>query len=186
MKVSKEVSAQHRDDLLRAAARLFREKGFDKVGIAEIAAEAGLTHGAFYTHFASKEALFAEAIERSARASGKLLSNAGDWPSYVEAYLSMRHVRDRGHGCPFAALGGDVPRESPAIREAYRAALERAITGLAEFIDDAGEAEARERAIQALASLIGGLVLARAADDPARGQEILAAVRAGMLGDTGP
>src|SRR5690349_8784416 len=116
MKVSKETSAKHRDQLLKAAGRLFRERGFDKVGIAEIAAAAGLTHGAFYTHFESKAALCAEVIAHTWSRSGRTLEAMVNWRASVEAYLSPKHVRDRASGCPFAALGGDVPRESNAIK----------------------------------------------------------------------
>ena len=88
MKVSKETSAKHRDELLNAASRLFRERGFDKVGIAEIAAAAGLTHGAFYTHFESKEALCAEVIAHASGRSRAALDSRLNWRASVEAYLS--------------------------------------------------------------------------------------------------
>src|SRR5580692_121845 len=99
MKVSKETAARHREALLAVAGRLFREKGFDKVAIAEIAAAADLTHGAFYTHFASKEALCGEVIGRLAGRGADATEAADDWRSYVEAYLSAKHVRNRGGGC---------------------------------------------------------------------------------------
>ena len=139
MKVSKETSAKHRDELLNAASRLFRERGFDKVGIAEIAAAAGLTHGAFYTHFESKEALCAEVIALAAGRSRAAQDSRPNWRASVEAYLSPKHVRDRATGCPFAALGGDVPRESETIRTAFSEALERSIEAVA------GEARPRRR-----------------------------------------
>src|SRR5262245_15477429 len=119
MKVSKETSARHRDELVRAASRLFRERGFDKVGVADITAAAGLTHGAFYTHFKSKEALCAEAITRTSRRTAEVLKSTTDWPAYVAAYLDPKHVRDRANGCPYAALSGDVPRESAPIKAAF-------------------------------------------------------------------
>jgi TetR/AcrR family transcriptional repressor of nem operon len=131
MKVSKETSAKHRDELLNAASRLFRERGFDKVGIAEIAAAAGLTHGAFYTHFESKEALCAEVIAHASGRSRAALDSRLNWRASVEAYLSPKHVRDRAAGCPFAALGGDVARESETIRTAFSEALERSIEAVA-------------------------------------------------------
>src|SRR5271170_2861059 len=104
MKVSKETAARHRDALLAAASRLFREKGFDKVGIAEIAAAADLTHGAFYTHFASKGELCAEVLADLLGRSADVVAATGDWRAYVEAYLSPKHVRHRDSGCPLAAL----------------------------------------------------------------------------------
>src|SRR6185436_8706080 len=166
MKVSKETSAKHRDELLKAASRLFRERGFDKVGIAEIAAAAGLTHGAFYTHFESKEALCAEVIARASGRSGTALESAVNWRTSIETYLSPKHVRDRANGCPFAALGGDVPRESDTIKTAFSDALERSIDALAARLGHEGEAPSREDAIQALATMVGALVLARTAATP--------------------
>ena len=181
MKVSKETSAKHRDELLKAASRLFRERGFDKVGIAEIAAAAGLTHGAFYTHFESKEALCAEAIARASGRSGAALESTASWRASIEAYLSSKHVRDRANGCPFAALGGDVPRESETIRAAFSEALERSIEAVAARLGHKGEAARREDAIQALATMVGALVLARTAATPRLRDEILGAARNKLL-----
>ena len=181
MKVSKETSAKHRDELLKAASRLFRQRGFDKVGIAEIAAAAGLTHGAFYTHFESKEALCAEAIARGSGRSGTALESMVDLRTSIEAYLSPKHVRDRANGCPFAALGGDVPRESETIRAAFSDALERSIDALAARLGHKGEAPSRADAIQALATMVGALVLARTAATPQLRDEILGAARNKLL-----
>lgn len=182
MKVSKETSAKHRDDLVRAASRLFRERGFDKVGIAEIAAAAGLTHGAFYTHFESKEALCAEAIARASRRTAEGLMSTTDWRGYVEAYLSPKHVRDRANGCLYAALSGDVPRESAPIRQAFAAALERSIDTVASKMGDRNGTPARNRAILSLATMIGAVVLARTAETAERRDEILTAVKSKLLG----
>ena len=181
MKVSKETSAKHRDELLKAASRLFRERGFDKVGIAEIAVAAGLTHGAFYTHFESKEALCAEVIGRASGRSGTALESAVNWRTSIETYLSPKHVRDRANGCPFAALGGDVPRESDTIKTAFSDALERSIDALAARLGHKGEAPSREDAMQALATMVGALVLARTAVTPQLRDEILGAARNKLL-----
>jgi TetR/AcrR family transcriptional regulator, transcriptional repressor for nem operon len=182
MKVSKETSARHREALLAAASRLFREKGFDKVGIAEIAAAADLTHGAFYTHFASKDDLCAAAINRAMSRSLAALAASGDWQAYVTGYLDPKHVRSRGAGCPLAALGGDVPRESPEIRGVFADGLERYIAATAETLGENGAPAARDRAIHAIAALLGGLILARNAADGELRDEILAAVKAELLG----
>jgi TetR/AcrR family transcriptional repressor of nem operon len=181
MKVSKETSAKHRDELLKAASRLFRERGFDKVGIAEIAAAAGLTHGAFYTHFESKEALCAEAIALASGRSRAALDSRQDWRASVEAYLNPKHVRDRATGCPFAALGGDVPRESDTVRAAFSDALERSIDVVAAKLGHKGKAPIREDGIQALATMVGALVLARTAATPQLRDEILHAARNKLL-----
>ena len=181
MKVSKETSAKHRDELLNAASRLFRERGFDKVGIAEIAAAAGLTHGAFYTHFESKEALCAEVIAHASARSGTALESTVNWRASIEAYLSPKHVRDRATGCPFAALGGDVPRESNTIKTAFSDALERSIDAVAARLGHKHEASRREDAIQALATMVGALMLARTAATSQLRDEILGAARNKLL-----
>lgn len=181
MKVSKETSAKHRGELLKAASRLFRERGFDKVGIAEISAAANLTHGAFYTHFASKDALCAEVIASAARTGGAAPSAMLNWRTFVESYLSPKHVRDRANGCPYAALAGDVPRESETIRTAYSNALDGSIEGIAKTLASAGEASNREEAIQALATMVGALVLARTVASPQFRDEILGAAKKGLL-----
>lgn len=177
MKVSKETSARHREALLAAAARLFRDKGFDKVGIAEIAAAAGLTHGAFYTHFASKDELCAEAAAESLRVSAETLLRTGDRRAYIEAYLSPRHARDRRNGCPIAAFCGDVPREGAKVRTAFSQGLDSMIDAVAKGL----ATSSRGQAITSLATMVGALVLARAAEQPALRDEILDAARAALL-----
>src|SRR5262245_49316622 len=140
MKVSKEVAARNREDLLEAASRLFRERGFEGVGVADVAAAAGLTHGALYAHFPSKEALCSEAVARMLGRSQSAASRE-NWKAHVEAYLSPRHVRQRATGCPYTALGGDVPRAATPIRETFSQGLERSLDGLAKCLGS------REKAI---------------------------------------
>ena len=181
MKVSKETSAEHRDELLRAASRLFRERGFDKVGIAEIAAAANLTHGAFYTHFESKEALCAEVIASTTRRSSAAPDSKANWRAYIEAYLSPKHVRNRASGCPYAALAGDVPRESEAVRTAFSDALDSSIDAIASTLGHQGETSSRDEAVQVLATMVGALVLARTAASQNFRDEILGAVKKKML-----
>ena len=176
MKVSKEVGARHRAALLEAAGRLLRERGFDKVGVAEIARAAGLTHGAFYSHFASKEAICREAVETMAPRLSPQAAR-GDRQAFIESYLDPRHVRERGLGCPYAALAGDVPRESASVRTTFAQALARWIDRLA--FGRKGKA-AREEALVSAALMVGALALARAAE-PAVGGEILQAARRALL-----
>ncbi len=181
MKVSKETSAKHRDELLKAASRLFRERGFDKVGVAEIASTAGLTHGAFYTHFESKEALCVQVIADETRRAAAPRSSMANRRAYIEAYLSPKHVRDRANGCPYAALAGDVARESKPVRAAFSDVLDNSIDAIAATLDDQDEASSRQDAIYALATMVGALVLARSAASPKFRDEILSAARKKLL-----
>jgi TetR/AcrR family transcriptional repressor of nem operon len=176
MKVSKEASARHRAALLAAASRLFREHGFAGISIAEIAAAAGLTHGAFYTHFASKEALCAEVVEQ---AIGETVARVKSMPNRrarVESYLSAGHAEHRADGCPLAALSGDVARQRRKVRAAFSRAFDRLIDALAAE-EPAGAAPARDRAIVGMATRLGALVLARAVGDTKLRDEILTAAK---------
>jgi TetR/AcrR family transcriptional repressor of nem operon len=184
MKVSKVESARHRKALLEAASGLFRERGFENVSIAEVAAAAGLTHGAFYTHFPSKEALCADAIEAAIRQNSEKVKRIGDRAGRVSAYLSNRHVLDRADGCPLAALGSDVGRATPKVRGAFARALTRAIQTLADERSDADNA-ARERVIASMSTMVGALVLARGVSDPKLRDEILGAAKDALIGKSG-
>ena len=176
MRVSREQAAGNRTKIVDVASRLFREKGFDGVGLDEIMREAGLTHGGFYRHFGSKDDLAAEALTKALVRGTEKLSRFTDLDGYVAAYLSDVHCADRGDGCGLAALGSDVAREGTGVRHAvtdYVAARLGWIAGL--FGGSA--AVKRKRAIATLSGLVGALTLARAVDDPALSKEILAAAR---------
>ncbi len=182
MKVTKEKAAEHRERILAAAARLFRERGYEGVGLAEIAKAAGLTHGAFYTHFASKEALFAEACEHALATSACVLRRDGthvqDLDGFVDRYLDAGHVTARAAGCAMAALGDDAARRPPEVREAFARGLARMIAAIADLESGASSpAERRRSAIATASQLVGALVLARATQGTALEEEILTAVR---------
>jgi TetR/AcrR family transcriptional repressor of nem operon len=183
MRVSKAKAAEHRAVMLEAASRLFRDRGFDGAGIPEITGAAGLTHGAFYTHFASKDALCSDAIDDAITQAIKPIEGArasrNGLKAFVEYYLSPSYVADRGAGCPLAALSGDVPRQSAAIGRAFEQALRRFTEAVATLFP-AGAAM-RRTALATTAMLIGGVILARAVKDPALRDEILQAVRATAL-----
>lgn len=180
MKVSKETSARHRAALLEAASRLFRERGFERVSIADIAVAAGLTHGAFYTHFASKDVLCAEVVERGISESvafAKTVPNR----RRVELYLSAAHAADRAKGCAIAALSGDVARDSPDVRAAFSRSLDHLFDVL-KSEQPPGTRRPRDPGIVSLATRIGALVLARATTDQDLRDEILGAARRALLG----
>ncbi|WP_228527364.1 TetR/AcrR family transcriptional regulator [Noviherbaspirillum soli] len=177
----------NRERLLDIASRLFRERGFDSVSVAEIMQEAGLTHGGFYGHFSSKEALAAEA------ATHALLQTANRWRAtlessgtaglerIVDAYLSQQH-RDRpGIGCAIAALGPEVARQPDPVRHAFAAELESLIGVLSGFLPGADPSVRRKRALALMAQLVGAIVLARAFGRSAMSAEILDIVRAAVV-----
>src|SRR6266481_5308310 len=188
MRVSREKSAETRERILDVAATLFREKGFDGIGLADIMKAAGLTHGGFYKHFGSKDDLEAQATGVA------LATTAADWSRLIERaaarplsaltdeYLSPRHRDDPGKGCALAALGADVARQGERVRSAFTAGLEPFLQLLSNAVPGRSKAVRRRKAIATMAELIGTLILARAVDDPALSDEILAATSLNLSG----
>ena len=189
MKVSKEQMAENRERILDTAAQLFRERGFDGIGVADLMKSAGLTHGGFYGHFASKDDLMAQATARAlARLQAhwsdlarQTLARDGDPLAVIETtYLSARHRDAPGQGCLLAALGADAARQGPGVRAAVTDGVRSMIDGLATLMPGRSKAVKRQRALADYASLVGAMVLARAVDDPALSDEILHATAAAL------
>ena len=174
-------TAEKHERILSEAARLFRERGFDGVGIADIMKAAGLTHGAFYAHFPSKDALEAEAVERAFTQSDNrfyaLTANAGDPRRvFLDSYLSAAHRDHPGSGCVMAALGPEIARDS-AARKPFTQRVKHMIEGMAARFTWKRRGSARRNAIHLLSTAVGALTLARAVDDPGLSDEILESVR---------
>jgi TetR/AcrR family transcriptional regulator, transcriptional repressor for nem operon len=193
MRLTQAESERNRKQILEAAGRLFRERGFDGVGVDGLMKGAGFTHGGFYNHFASKEELEAEAsaagvVQKNAELVESLSDPRRDgWKEYVRAYLSAEHRGDRAGGCTLGALAADAARKGPAIQAQFAGAVEGMAGALADRLarkPPRGKRSRarRERALQMLSELVGALVLARAvaAADPALSAEILAANRRGL------
>ena len=159
---SNKSSAQSRKEatherIVEVAARAIRRSGYEGTGVADIMKEAGLTHGGFYAHFASRDALLAEAGDRAGAESVALAAGiaaaapAGEaLQRIMEAYLSDEHLGAIETGCPIAALGSEMPRQAPEVRQ----------------MPDWGQPEAHERAMMLVCGLVGTAVIARAVDDP--------------------
>ena len=181
MRVSRKKCAESRERILDVAAMLFREKGFDGIGVADIMKAAGLTHGGFYRHFGSKDDLAAQtvgiALESTAAYLSRLFESAATQPlsALFDEYLSPQHRDDLGKGCPFAALSADIARQGESVRSAFTVGLEPILELLSNVVPGGSKAVRRREAIAILAQLIGTLLLARAVDDPALSDEILAA-----------
>ena len=188
MKVSKAQAAENREGIVDAAARLYREKGLDGVGVAEITRDAGLTHGGLYRHFESKDALAREACLRafewtitpldgleSLETDGKPATRLR---ALVHGYLSATHRDHPGEGCPAAALAADAARAGPEMSEVFAQGVERNIQRFMSVLQGDDVAK-RTQTIVTLSSMVGALVLARAtaAGNPALSEEILASLR---------
>jgi len=160
--------------IVSVAARAIRRSGYDGTGVADIMKEAGLTHGAFYAHFTSREAMLAEAFgracaESAAAAAGAVASVRPDMSlaSMLSAYLSREHLQHAEMGCPLAALGSETSRQSPDVRRVATRHIKEMIDLVARQLPDWGQPGAHQRALVTVATMVGALLLARAVDDPA-------------------
>ena len=186
MRVSRLEAAQNRERILDVAAQLFRERGFDGIGLADLMKSAGLTHGGFYGHFASKEDLIAQACARAQESSLATLHRVAEsggkkgLSAVASAYLSPAHRDQPGEGCVLAALGAEAARRGSPVRSAFTRGVRSALELLTRLSPDKSERARRKRALAAYASMIGALVLARAVDDPELSEEVLQSVRASI------
>jgi len=174
-------TAEKHEKILEEAARAFRERGFDGAGVAEIMKAAGLTHGAFYAHFASKEELEAEAVERGfAQLDNRfsaLMANARDPKrAFLDSYLSAAHRDHPGLGCVIAALGPEIARDS-AARKPFTRRVKYIIERMAGGFRWKRKGDGRRNSIHLLSAAVGAVTLARAVDDPRLSDEILESVR---------
>lgn len=182
MRVSREQAAENREKIITTAAQLFREKGFDGIGVADLMKAAGLTHGGFYGHFDSKEDLMVQACERAVdellQAGEARSKGATDTPyvSFLKNYLSVGHRDHPGTGCLMAALGAEAARQNPTVRRAFTQSAKRLAAALMDIIPAVNKEKARENALITLAMLVGAQTIARAIDDEEVSQEVLAVV----------
>ena len=182
MKVSKEQVADNRQRILDAAAKLFRERGFEGVTVAQIMAAAGLTHGAFYGHFGSKEDLIAQSFGHVLFPEAGAPGDGSSIAEFAGAYLSAAH-RDRpGNGCLFSTLGTEVARTTGVARHTMTQAMERRIETFSETAPGTTPEERRRAAIAGWAAMVGAMVLARIADDPALSDEIMRQTKTALGG----
>ena len=183
MKVSREQAAANRERILDVATRLFRERGLDGIGVADLMREAGLTHGGFYGHFASKEDLIAEACKRSLADSvtrwNKTCARDDDGGSCRRSRSPIcrrRHRDDPGHGCTVAALCTESARHGSKVRHAMTHGVRTMIDVLAGAMPGNTRAMKRRKALSSFAGMVGAVVLARAMDDAELSEELLKAV----------
>ena len=180
VKVSREQVAEHRIRILAAAARLFRQRGFDDVTVAEVMKDAGLTHGAFYGYFPSKEALIAEAVGQALPPAPDQAKPRRAAAEFADGYLSVRHRDNRPTSCLFSSLGTEAARGSDDLRHRMTEAVRSRINHLSVEAEGDKPKEKRRAAIAAWSAMIGAMVLARLVDDEKLSKEILSATRASL------
>jgi TetR/AcrR family transcriptional regulator, transcriptional repressor for nem operon len=173
--------------IVDAAARSIRRNGYDGVGVADVMEKAGLTHGGFYAHFASREALLVEALEQAGRESSRRLARnmeslrargAGPFEALVESYLSDDLLKANGSGCPVAALCSEMPRQTPEVRRASAIRVRALVTLIETTLPPTVP---YERAPLIAASMMGSLQLARMIGTVEQGKALLASARAGLI-----
>lgn len=170
--------------IVEAAAAAFRERGIGGIGIADVMRRAGLTHGAFYAHFASKEELVAEmqrlvTESRRARVASALSERAQHekLTAFAEIYLSSRHREHPESGCMIASLGGELARAEGPARQRFDANIRAWLEQITDYAPARGAEARRRQATGAYAAMIGGMILARGVEDPHAADRILADVR---------
>ncbi|AAY92079.1 transcriptional regulator, TetR family [Pseudomonas protegens Pf-5] len=184
MRVSKAQAQANREHIVETASELFRERGFDGVGVSDLMAAAGFTHGGFYKHFGSKADLMAEA---SACSLAKSLAGvqALDVPGFIDVYVTREHRDGRGSGCTMAALCGDAARQSDDVKATFAEGVEHTLQTLGDKYPtrpDAAPEEGRRKMIDLLSRAVGAIMLSRACpDDSALANEILEVCRAEMF-----
>ena len=188
MRYSKEHKLETHARIVKKASVRLREKGAHGIGVADLMKDAGLTHGGFYAHFDSREALvveaFAYAMDRSMERWRQLSEQTAPeqrLSALVDHYLSPQHRDNPGHGCAVPALSAEIARESPRTRKAFAAKLDQMVDIISEQFPGATGKSARKQAMAALATMMGSLVLARVAGSGELSDELLGAGRDAVL-----
>jgi TetR/AcrR family transcriptional repressor of nem operon len=181
MRVSRFQAAENRQTVIDVASRLFRERGFDGIGLKDLMEGAGLTQGAFYKQFASKEDLIAQASRRALESACRRWSVAAEanprdpLSAVIGFYLSMEHRAERMDGCPVVALGSDAARQGVDVKASFEAGIRKYLDMVGRWVGEAGKAMA------ILSTMVGAVVLARAVNDERLSQQFLRAAAKGVL-----
>jgi TetR/AcrR family transcriptional regulator, transcriptional repressor for nem operon len=189
MRVSRLRAEENRQTVINVASRLFRDRGFDGIGLKDLMKGAGLTQGAFYKQFESKEDLAAQASARAVE------SAFGRWAAATDAnpddqlaailrfYLSAEHREERSDGCPIVALGSDAARQGSAVKAAFEAGIKAHLEVLGRLIGEAGDEDAKGKAMATLSTMVGAVMLSRVVNDPELAQGLLDAAARQVLND---
>ena len=179
MRVSRIQAAENRQTVINVASRLFRERGFDGIGLKDLMEGAGLTQGAFYKQFESKEDLAAQASRRalesaSERWSAAIAENPDDPLGAVIAfYLSAGHREEKLDGCPVVALGSDAARQGAGVKAAFEEGIKAYLAVLGPLLPETDGKDTNDRAMVVLSTMVGALTLSRAVNDPDLAQAFL-------------
>jgi TetR/AcrR family transcriptional regulator, transcriptional repressor for nem operon len=178
MRVSRTQAAENRQTVIETASRLFRKHGFDGIGLKDLMEGAGLTQGAFYKQFASKEDLAAQASRRALeRASGRWVTAAQDGKDALEAviafYLSAEHCKEKMDGCPIVALGSDAARQGAAVKASFEEGIKSHLEILTRMVAAKDGSASKRKGMAILSTMVGALTLSRVVNDPDLAQAFL-------------
>ena len=172
MRVTRSQAEQNRQTVIDVASRLFRERGFDGIGVKDLMEGAGLTQGGFYKQFASKDDLVALASRRALETAANRWSSAvaaspeDPLGAVIDFYLSTGHREERMDGCPVVALGSDAARHGTEVKASFEAGIRNYLEMLGPWVGEAGGEEAAGKAMAILSTMVGAVVLSRAVNDP--------------------
>lgn len=179
MRVSRVQAEENRQAVINVSGRLFREHGFDGIGLKDLMKGAGLTQGAFYKQFASKEDLAAQASKRAMESAGQrwaaaVAANTDDpLDAVLGFYLSMEHSQEKMDGCPIAALGSDAARQGTSVKDSFEAGIKTHLEALGSMIPGADGEPTNGKAMAILSTMLGALTLSRVVNDPELAQSFL-------------
>lgn len=184
MRVSRQQAAENRKRVIETASRLFRENGFDGIGLKDLMAGAGLTQGGFYKQFASKDELVAVATRRALESVAERWSTAAaarpddSLRAVCEFYLSQGHSAERADGCPIVALGSDAARQGPEVKAAFEAGMLGYLDMVTGWLGEGREDEA----MVVLSTMVGALLLSRIVNDETLAGRFLETAAASVTG----
>ena len=179
MRVSRIQAAENRETVINVASRLFRKRGFDGIGLKDLMKSAGLTQGAFYKQFASKEDLAAQASRRAMESATRRWSAAAaakpedPLGAVIAFYLSMGHRGEKMDGCPIVALGSDAARQGMDVKASFEAGIKEHLEILGRFVAKTSSEESDGKAMAILSTMVGALTLSRVVNDPDLAQAFL-------------
>lgn len=179
MRVSRTQAAENRETVINVASRLFRERGFDGIGLKDLMKGAGLTQGAFYKQFASKEDLAAQASKRAFESAFNRWSTAmaakpeDPLGAVLAFYLSMGHRELMLEGCPLVALASDAARQGGEVKASFEAGIKAHLEVLSDLVAEADDSEAKRKAMAVLSQMVGAVTISRAVNDAGLAQSFL-------------
>jgi TetR/AcrR family transcriptional repressor of nem operon len=187
MRVSRTQAEANRQTVINVASRLFRENGFDGIGLKDLMEAAGLTQGAFYKQFVSKDDLAAQASKRALESASCRWSDAAEanpkdpLGAVIAFYLSMGHREERGDGCPVVALGSDAARQGADVKASFEAGIRKYLDMLGHWVGGTDGEESADNAMAILSTMVGALVLSRAVNNKRLSKRLLQAAAKDVL-----